>query len=40
MPISFILPKEHFPNQFWIEALEKNKIIPLEEKGKEATAQC
>jgi hypothetical protein len=40
MSISFFLPKQHFPNQSWIEALEKNQIIPLEEKGKGATAQC
>lgn len=40
MPISFFLPKEYFPNQSWIEASKKNQIIPLEEKGKGATAQC
>ncbi|MFZ4116721.1 MAG: glycosyltransferase [Chthoniobacterales bacterium] len=40
MPISFCLPKEHFPDPAWIDAWERDQILPLEEKGKGATAQC
>lgn len=40
MTISFCLPEEHLPDPSWIEAWERGHILPLEEKGKRASAQC
>jgi len=40
MHIFFFLPKEQFPDHDWIKAWEQGEVLPLEEQGKRATAQC
>ncbi len=40
LPVFFCLPREYFPTPAWIDAWERGEVLPLEEKGMEATGQA